>query len=300
MNIKHIIVGTDFSRESAAAVDHAMHIARLQGAEITLVHVCPVVEPPSRTISTQWTTLMQGHLTKNRKALEELRTTLSGQGPKISHVVIDDMPDSGIIQGARELSGDLIAVGTHGFTGIKHMLLGSVAERTIRHSPVSVLVARQGNGPPSESPPLSGGYRKILVPTDFSPSAEYALRMACELAAPSAQIDVWHFWHTPYGSPMPYPDPMRMEIEASARAAGEELTARYREKMPTLSFATAEAPPKYGIQHQINSQDYDLVVIGSHGRTGIARWLIGSIAEATVRHSPCSVLVTKQPHSESA
>ena len=286
MDIKHIVVGADFSPESDAAAKHALNIARLAGAEITLVHACPVVEPPSGTVSTQWTELMQQHLAKNRRKLEELRAYMSGQGPRISHMVIDEVPDAGLVDSAAKLDADLVIVGTHGFTAFKRVLLGSVAERVIRRSEASVLVAR-----PAEH--LAGGYRRILVPTDFSDGARRALEMATKLAAKDAHIDARHWWHSPYGGPMPDPASLREQIETHARAAGQELIEPFQSSAYQLSFDIAEAPPKYGIERQLAQGDYDLVVMGSHGRRGIVRWLIGSVAEATARHAPCSVLVVR-------
>ncbi|WP_428264735.1 universal stress protein [Haliangium sp.] len=292
MDIKHIVVGTDFSDEADAAAKQSLGIARRTGAQITLVHACPVVEPPSRTVTTQWSALMQRHLSTNRKRLEELRVSMSGQGPEISHMVVDDVPDAGLASSATDLDAQLIAVGTRGFTGVKHLLLGSVAEKVVRRSPVSVLVAR-----PSSNQ-AQGGYHHILVPTDFSDAAEFALQSAVALAAEGARIEVWHWWHSPYGGPLPDPESLRQEIESSTHAAGETLVERYRAPHLQMSFGTAEAPPNFGIQQRLTAGgDYDLVVTGSHGRHGVTRWLIGSVAEATVRHAPCSVLVARAPVS---
>lgn len=286
MDIKHIVVGADFSPESDAAAKHALNIARLTGAEITLVHACPVVEPPSGTVTTQWAALMQQHLVKSRRQLEDLRAHMSGQGPQVSHMVIDEVPDAGLVDSAAKLNADLVVVGTHGFTAFKRVLLGSVAERVIRRSKTSVLVAR-----PAEH--LAGGYRHILVPTDFSDGARRALAMATMLAARDAHIDARHWWHSPYDGPLPDPVSLRAQIESNARAAGEELIEPFQSSTYQLSFGTAEAPPKFGIEQQLSQGDYDLVVMGSHGRRGVARWLIGSVAEATARHAPCSVLVVR-------
>lgn len=289
MDITHIVVGTDFSPEAEVAVKHAVHIARRTGAEITLVHACPVVAPPARTLATQWTALMQHNLSESRKKLEELCTSVSGQGARVSHLIGDDVPDAAIIDAAAELGAELIIVGTRGLTGAQHLLLGSVAEKVIRKSKVSVMVARPAGR-------LGGGYRHILVPTDFSDHAEHALDAATLIAADGAHIDVWHWWHGPYGGPLPDPESLRQEIENSVRSAGEELLERYRSPRYRLSFATAEAPPKFGIQHRLTSSgDYDLVIVGSHGRRAVARWLVGSVAEATARHAPCSVLVARAP-----
>ena len=58
-----------------------------------------------------------------------------------------------------------------------------------------------------------------------------------------------------------------------------------------MIFSTVQAPPAYGIQEKDEVNGLDLIVMGSHGRRGVRRWLLGSVAEVTVRHAPCSVLV---------
>lgn len=288
MNIQQIIVGTDFSPESEVAAKHALHIARLTGANVTLVHASPVVEPPSRSLASQWADMLQSQRTSSQERLDALRTWMSGEGLLVSRELVEDAPDAALTDRAAALGADLVVVGTHGFTGLTHLLLGSVAEKVIRHAHTSVLVARPGES-------LNSGYRHILVPTDFSDSADHALAMATTLAAEGARIDVWHWWHSPYGGPVPEPEALRQEIDSSTRAAGEDLLERYRNPRYQISFHTGEAPTRLGIQHELTGGDYDLVITGSHGRRGLTRWLLGSVAESTARHAPCSVLVARPP-----
>ncbi len=295
MNIEHIVVGTDFSPEAEMAVKHALHVAHLTGANITLVHACAIVAPPSSSVAGPWTELMQRQLAENRQKLEAARDALAGPDRVVSYQLVDDVADSAIIDTAARLDADLVVVDTHGFTGIKHLLLGSVAEKVLRHSRSSVLIARRPEPEPALEP-LGRGYGSILVPTDFSDSAEQALHMATSIAAEGARIEVWHWWNSPYGGPLPDPEALRQEIEGAARAAGEESIQRHLDPRYRLSFHIAEAPVKYGIQQQLASgPGYDLVVMGSHGRRGITRWLLGSVAEATARHAPCSVLIVRPP-----
>lgn len=288
MTIQQIVVGTDFSPESEVAAKHALHIARVTGANITLVHACPVVDPPNRSLASQWATMLQHQRTYSQERLDALRTWMSDQGLQVSYELVEDAPDAALTDRAAALGADLVVVGTHGFTGLTHLLLGSVAEKVIRHTHTNALVARPGES-------MSAGYRHILVPTDFSDSADHALAIATSLAAEGARIEVWHWWHSPYGGPVPEPEALREEIDSSTRAAGEELIQRFRSPRNQLSFHTGEAPTRLGIQHELGSGDYDLVVTGSHGRRGLTRWLLGSVAEATARHAPCSVLVARSP-----
>lgn len=298
MHIEHIVVGTDFSPEAELAAKHALHVARLTGADMTLVHACPSVTPPSSTYTDAWTELRQRQEEEHRQKLEALQAEMRAGGGAVAYVLVADSPAAAVLEVAARNRADLVVVGTRGLTGVEHLLLGSVAEKVLRHSRSHVLVAR-GPEPETARAAAGQGYRRILVPTDFSESAERALALATALVAEGGSIEVWHWWSSPYGGPMPDPAALRREFEDSARAAAEPLLERYRNPRYRLSFQVEEAPPTHGIQHQLTTAGgYDLVAMGSHRRRGLTRWLLGSVAEATARHAPCSVLIARVPDAD--
>jgi nucleotide-binding universal stress UspA family protein len=299
MELKKILVGVDFSPESDAAVKQALNIARHTGAQIVLLHVGVIPEDPSGVpdsmagTAAAYNKVVKDQLAEDRNQLEVLRERIDGQGCEVSHMVVDGFADTALVDAAGEVGADLIAVGTHGRTGIKRFLLGSVAERVVRLAPCSVLVAR----PATEA---AGGYGKILVPTDFSPTADRALDAALTLAAPGAGIDLLHCWQLPplagvYYAPVKAVDDVyegvRKSITESVEAASQELLARHRGADAKLGFHAVEESAAHGIQQWLEDHAYELVVTGSHGRRGVRRFLLGSVAESTVRHAPCSVLV---------
>jgi nucleotide-binding universal stress UspA family protein len=302
MNIKKIAVGIDFSPESDSAVQHAMNIARHAGAEVVLVHVGAILDQSFNASETvhpsikEWETFVRQELADDRRRLEELRDRLRGQGVEISHVVRDGFADTGLAETAGEIGADLLIVGTHGRSGLRRFFLGSISERVVRLSQTNVMVAR---ALPASS---SGqrGYRRILVPTDFSAPAARALELSFDLAAPGARIEVVHFWQVPVVASTPYApfkaaeEALTTVREAMAEAAeqgGQNLLERYRTSSVDLSYHAVEASPAHGIHDRLAQGDYELVAVGSHGRRGIRRLLLGSVAELTVRHAPCSVLV---------
>ncbi len=301
MEITKIVVGIDFSPESEAAIAHAMSVARHAGAELVLVHVGVVLDADrSRAdgeAAREWERIVGAQLSEDRTRLEATRERLYGQGVDVSHMVIDGLPDSGLCEAAESLGADLVVVGTHGRTGVKRFLLGSVAERVVRDCDATVMVARDHV--------KVGGYKHILVPTDFSSYAERALELALVLAAPGATVDVFHCWNlpamaAPYYAPAAVAEtvvgPLRGEIDKDSRERGEALIAAHGRPDIELTFHTVEANAPYGINDRVVGEgaDYDLVVMGSHGRRGVRRFLLGSVAERTVRHSPCSVVVVHE------
>lgn len=299
MSIKKIAVGVDFSPESEIAIRHAIQIARHVGAEVVLVHVGAILEHPFNTGEVvhpsfkEWERIVEQELAADRRRLEELRERLLGQGVDISHVIRDGFADTALAETAGDLGADLLIVGTHGRSGLKRFFLGSISERVVRLSQCDVMVARARDDG-------SGGYRRILVPTDFSAPSSRALELALDLAAPGASVELVHFWQVPVVAATPYApfraaeDALATVREAMVEAAeqgGRNLLERHRRSGVDLSYHAVEASPAHGIQERLAHGDYDLVAVGSHGRRGIRRWLLGSVAELTVRHAPCSVLV---------
>lgn len=303
MNIKKIAVGIDFSPESEIATQHAMHIARRLGAEVVLVHVGAILDQGEQTSASknasikEWESFIRHELAEDRQRLESVRERLLGQGVEISHVVRDGFADTALAETARDLGAELLLVGTHGRSGLKRFFLGSISERVARLSDTNVMVARALEGG-------QGGYRRILVPTDFSEPAAKALELAFLLAARDPQhratIDVIHCWQVPVTASTPYA-PFKAAEEALAtvrdamvetvQESGQRLLRRYNPASVELTFQAFEASPAHGIHDRLEQGNYDLVIVGSHGRRGLRRLLLGSVAELTVRHAPCSVLV---------
>lgn len=141
--------------------------------------------------------------------------------------------------------------------------------------------------------------KQILVPTDFSPCAWKALEEAAAIAETyGAWLDVIHVWDIPSfavpGDLTGYSLPSTVidAVSAQAHQMMEELVGQARAK--GFAIRNASVVPGNagrGIVEAAKSGHYDLIVIGSHGRTGLARAVLGSVAERVVRHAPCSVLV---------
>ena len=143
----HILVPTDFSEASKLAVEAAADLARDIGAKVTAVHVHdPEALRPPATIG--WSPAQQKDLEAEvesavSQALDELRSTTLKDVPTLDTVVLRDRSAShAICRYADTIGADLIVIATHGRTGLKHLLIGSVAERVVRHASVPVLALR--------------------------------------------------------------------------------------------------------------------------------------------------------------
>lgn len=298
MPLRKIVVGVDFSPGAEVAAARAAEVAAQTGAELVLIHAATIAEEPDVPASMRPTAnalrgILTERLARDRAAIADLRERLQGGGITVSQLLIDRDPDDALVEAATELGADLIVTGTRDRGRLRRWLLGSVAEQVVRAASCSVLVTRGGDP--------DRGFERIVVGTDFSPAAEGALARAVELARPGATIDAVHCFHVPLLSlttaadavPVEGYDSLRAELLADAHAHGDAALAAHAAAPVTIRFHLKEESPREAVCDLAEQHHADLVVVGSHGRRGLRRVLLGSVAEAVVRHAPCSVLVAR-------
>lgn len=294
--VGRIAVGLDFSTESDLALAHATMLARQLGAHLVLVHVLPLPNDMAQDSSYdplfRASNLVADLVPRQRNdaggMLAQLAKRCRELDVSCEPLMIDDNPSDGLARATEEVGADLLVLGSHGRSGLRRFLLGSVAERSVRLCRRDALVARGAIDD-------RRGYRKLVVGTDFSAHSESALQAALAVAAPDAAIEVVHCWQTPFlpnGVPI---TPLRADLEKNVTEAGAHLLARHPHLAPRMTFTLLESPPADGLTTRAVESGADLLAVGSHGRRGVRRWLLGSVAEVCIRHSPCSVLVARQP-----
>jgi nucleotide-binding universal stress UspA family protein len=201
-----------------------------------------------------------------------------------------------IVHLARKIDADLIVLATRGYSGLKHLLLGSTAERIVRNGPCPVLVVRKRKQK-SKAATKSFAIRTILVPTDFSQSSLAGTEYAAFLARTfGAAVRLFHATY-PYTN---YVFIDRAGVRLSGLAEAVEETARQEmdalKQMEFLRGLTVQTevlpgPAVDEICAAAGTPDVDLIVISTHGRTGLKHALIGSVAEHVVRYAERPVLV---------
>ncbi|MDR3402053.1 MAG: universal stress protein [Chthoniobacter sp.] len=285
--IQKILVPLDFSDPAEQALRYAVIFAAKLNGKITPFHVIepgPLLDDASG--------IDDGTNPILRRAAERLSMQASRHGdPKLFDTaqVRVGRPPHQIGLAASELGSELIVISTQGYTGLDYVLLGGTAERVIREAPCAVLVVRRVITPLSEP-------KSILVPVDFSPASLNGLRYALGLAhRMGARITVVHVVEPP--GPM-----ARLEVDAGAYVRKLCEGARFRLSAlhldvdePVSGFDTVV---RSGLSYHetvdlAREGAFDLIVMASLGRSGIADRLLGSTAERVVRHAPCPVLVVR-------
>jgi nucleotide-binding universal stress UspA family protein len=291
--IRSIVVPTDFSELAQAASVRAAGLARLYGSEIHLVHAFAlpaVLAPYEMAVPT-------GVLDQVRQALnaklDDTRKAVEARGVQsvTAQLVDAQQPDAAIADAVHAHRADLVVMGTHGHGGLKHVFLGSVAERTLRRLDVPILAVK-GDAEAAAKP-----IAKILVAVDFSPHSDRAVATAAALATRlQASVDVVHAFDIPYDTEdyLSAIDPeLEREIETRARAHLTQAKQRIERDGVKTAMHFRRGRPHSVIADLASAIGCQLIVMGTHGRTGLAHALLGSVAERTLRAAPCSVLCVK-------
>jgi nucleotide-binding universal stress UspA family protein len=299
-SIRNILVPIDFSKISIQALQTAKSLARHLDATIHLVHVRQFTYSDAFLSSAFTSERLPGSYDaqRARQLANQLKTVRIKSGLSTrarTHVITGGPAFHEICRLAQKIPADLIVTATHGRTGLKHVLLGSTAERIVQHSPCPVFVVRQKRT--SLKTRRMFTTETIVVPVDFSACSLEGLNYAIPLAdRVAAKIVLLHA--VPLGPDYTSGSYAMYDLsglEQKARTDGEERMRNFvsRLKFRPVKFETAITigTPVQEICSFAELKDADLVITSTHGWTGLKRVLIGSTAERLVRHAPCSVLV---------
>lgn len=294
LNIQRVLFPTDFSEGSKRAFPQAAFLADWHDAELHVLNVTgrhrhdyketkknfpiPVdtltewLRRPSQSVSgTNWPDL---------EALSIVQEQIESATPAEE-----------IVGYADENDVDLVVMGTHGRRGVDRMLFGSVTEEVVRKAPCPAFTVRQD----AEVTPEQA-VRRILVPVDFSDASEAAVKHAKEIALTyGAEINLLHVVEQPFYPSSYGIDSVSFPTDEVVDRVETQLGDLAREEIGyehVMVKATVGHPPS-SILDYVETNEIDLVVIATHGRTGLDRMLIGSVAERVLRQSPTPVFVVK-------
>ena len=286
-----ILIPVDGSACGERAAGFGLEIARRLRARVVLTNAL-----------IEYATIKDGHRTlgpssDRAKALGVTFETRLAEGRYLS---VGD----GILEAGQETGCDLIVMGTHGREGLGRLLLGSVAERVSRQASVPVMLLRDFE---HSSPPFR--LERILVAVDGSPQSDLALSTANDLAAAlGAGLEVINvtpdipavYSYTAYEySPMINFEQYQQELEAESQAILAAALARLEGNPPKAVGVHASRIPANGerigdvIVKTANELKADLIVLGTHGRSGMDRLLLGSVAENVSHHASAPVLIVR-------
>lgn len=291
-HFKHLLAASDLSAPARHAANRAAMVAKETAATLDLIHVASTTQLAKlkRLVTDIPVGLEQRVIDDAREEMRELAALLLKQHGISSGVHITSGPMlEELSSHADGLGADLVVLGARGASFMRHVLLGSTAERMLSRASRPMLVVKQA---------AHERYRILLVPVDFSPSSLRAVRNARAIA-PDAEIVLLHAFDVPF--------------EGQLRHAGvdEEIIRHYRisarqeaqQKLwslcdeaglprETTRLLVLYGDPLQQIIEQEQEQDCDLIVMGKHGESMLEEWLLGSVTRHVLTESQCDVLLS--------
>ncbi len=273
---KPVVVGTDLSTTADEAVRQAAHWASEASSRLVVVHVAS--ESTFANLDPE-------------KAADAIRQRVDEATAGSADIVVESgSAASRLIDVADARDAGLVVVGASGAGGVAEMLFGSTAEQVVRYAHCPVLVARPS---PSSGP--------VLAATDFSHEATPAVDAAAAIA--NARQEQLVLLHSIYEPPSPLealgplvfspPQVPQAEVEAWESAARETLSSLLESTGTPGQVVVTHGAPGRSIVTNAGQLGASLVVVGTRGRTGLARVALGSVAASVVRHAPCSLLAVR-------
>ena len=296
--ITHILFATDFSPGSVTAFRYAVEWAKTFEASLTILHVVSL--QPGLDIDAG---IAQRFLEEQRKAakeqLQQLLEEAQQEIPNAKIELLGGLPSDIITQMAKDQKMDLLVTGTHGWTGFNRVVFGSVAERVIQRAPCPVLCV-----PHRETDKVAAMHqlhilpKQVMLPLNFSDCSmdafEYAVQFAKWVDAPLTLIHAIE--------PLSYSLDFTLTHPLEETSKREQVKNRLTELTDVLSkqglsaqYELLDKPPVEATLELSAAQEADLIIMGSHGRKGLSRLILGSTASRVLEQSPYPVLTVKSP-----
>ena len=296
-----ILVPLDGSKTAEKVLPYARHLAGKFKIPVELLAVLDIAEMATHVSAERarhLDTMIEDGMRASTLYLRGIATTFP-EG-NVTCTVEKDRPEEAIIGKAGADGGMLIAMATHGRSGTNRFLLGSVAEKVLRGSANPLLLVRA-----KEEAKTSGeaSFKSIVVPLDGSALAESVIPLAATMAKNlELEVVLFRAYHIPYNAYAGDADAYAMvnydELLVSVRDEAKEYLDKQVAEVKKLGVAKVSALSKEGIASDEiialgHKTPEGLIAMCSHGRSGIGRWVLGSVTENVVRHSDAPVLVVR-------
>lgn len=290
--LTRMIAATDFSAPARLAVERAALVSKETESVLELLHVANLsyLDRLRQLVAATPADLQEQVLATARTSLEKLSDDIVARhGVQPDMHVVTGIPVTELVNKINETNADLIVCGARGENILRHVLVGSTAQRLLSRARSPILVVKQ----PSQVP-----YRSVLIPVDFSPSSLYAIRHA-KAIAPSANFTLLHVFDVPFEGYMRYASVDKDVIQHYRDRARQEATnkihalAEKAKLLPRLSSLLVQhGDPTLRISEQEKVQNADLIVMGKHGESILEKLLLGSVTNYVLSESRCDVLIS--------
>ncbi|MGI5860534.1 MAG: universal stress protein [Myxococcales bacterium] len=292
---RRVLVATDFSRPARRAARRAVQLPLARGARLSVLHVLPEKLPGDLQASAK---------RQARASLEEAVEEAAAAARKIGRDDVRFTPVLGqgrafveIIRRARAMNADFIVMGRGKRpSGMRARLFGgvaagSVAERVVRKAEIPVLVVAQSPSKP---------YRRVLAAVDLSDISREIADLALSIAPAGATLELLHAYQLPFETSMEtyLPEDQLVQYRQELRQAAQQGTSSLVDSLEapedvTVIGVVRRGEPRTVVLEEAVRRGADVIVLGTHARSGLAHMLLGSVAESVLRRSPCDALIAR-------
>ncbi|MGE0733680.1 MAG: universal stress protein [Alphaproteobacteria bacterium] len=279
--IKNVLVATDLSARSDRAITRAVEIARRLDAQLYVVHIADA-DTITRSLRARY----------EQEALEIVRRQIGNQRGRVGRTEVilkfgDVYPTA--VKLISQLNIDLLVLGTHRKRPILDAFIGTTGERIIRYARVPALVVRDV---------VHGPYRNLLFALDFSPCSRKAITVAGALVD-RATARLVHAYILPFSGLIGSSSLREAKTELHARGvaallAEQASAAKTGVKLKFLPPIVSQGAVSEVVGREFRRQSADLMVFGTHGRSGLGTTMIGSVAAGFLNDPLCDVLVVPE------
>lgn len=298
--ISKILCPTDFSEPAEGALLQALHLAKAHQASIDLIHVANAPhyvrrdmvgflgERGARPLNEIAIEAAEGRIQKLLSKLDESEKSL------VTSYTRFGAPAGTLVQFADAHHADLVVLGASGLPRLSKYVLGGVANKVLRHMKPPVMCVPSDTAKP---------FAKVLVATDFSDCSAVALDAAWRISKVyDPEISVLHVapsaWTLPPDLSVGLPGDNRNWLDLLRSEANEQLEQFVQDGrsrgVRIASSVLETGSPAHAVLEYARQNPTDLIVLGTHGRSGVARMMLGSVAEAVVHHAHVPVLAVRK------
>lgn len=289
MSFKRILVPLDGSGLAERALAPALALAEAMLAKVFFIRVAI---PLSLNLDPKfYQCTIELRQDEAKRYLRSIQSRFSSSQADIETQVLVGRAARSIINFAQEMEIDLIVMSSHGRSGVNRWIYGSVADKVLHNAPCAKVIIHPQVIIETYS------IKRILVPLDGSSIAEQALEPALALAeSVSAELIFLRVTSVPQITVQPLPgwpglDAVMEAAEQEANAYLQGMQAAMGDSPVSTSLRVTTGPAAEDIIDVADNQKVDLIVMCSHGRSGIERWVFGSVAEKVLRGANCVTLV---------
>ncbi|MGC8893799.1 MAG: universal stress protein [candidate division WOR-3 bacterium] len=284
-----IIWTTDLSENAKASLPYAEEIASRFDADLILVHVIldiPLFYASFIGDSSAYLSAMERARAEASSEMENMARNLRNKGVAARIMLLEGSPYTEVVRFAETEGADLVVMSTRGISGLERLILGSTTEKVVRNSPCPVLTVHK-------QPELPLKIRNILLLTDLSELSKKAFRPAVELTgAFGAKLTLLHVMEP--GVPLSREDEKILADALVGVMNGllQDITGEeFRDEIERVVLKANDAAG--GVARFCEENPVDLIVMATHGRTGLRKTLLGSVAEKILRNVEIPVLTVR-------